>query len=218
MGANVTLKANSQSHESTERINTAKYGAKPRYEISTGRRVNEISNLFHHPCRCVLVLSYSLYELLCSVSLQQLAVLSGCHNNSGWVSENQKPVPVGCLAMQYTDNPFVVHRTLKLDSETASKTSQVSAKAPEQTSLAWSWEIEHEDRKKEAKADAAIHGAPPFQVDRKLLKDIVHEKMGAEVARIQYLGAGECKHVFPVVFGAKLTVVFSSSRNLPQGK
>ncbi|KAI0938657.1 hypothetical protein AcV5_000290 [Taiwanofungus camphoratus] len=56
--------------------------------------------------------------------------------------------------------------------------------------LVWDWVIEHEDRKKEAKADAAIHGAPPFQVDRKLLKDIVHEKMGAEVARIKFLGAG----------------------------
>lgn len=61
-----------------------------------------------------------------------------------------------------------------------------SAKAP----LAWSWELEHEDRKKEAKADAAIHGAPPFQVDRKLLKDIVKEKMGRDVARINFLGAG----------------------------
>ncbi|KAI0341459.1 hypothetical protein BDW22DRAFT_1359031 [Trametopsis cervina] len=183
MGANVTLKANSQSHESTERINTAKYGAKP-----------------------------SLYELLCSVSLQQSAVLSGCHNYSGWVSENQKPVPVGCLAMQYTDNPFVVHRTLKLDSETASKTSQVSAKAPEQTSLAWSWEIEHEDRKKEAKADAAIHGAPPFQVDRKLLKDIVHEKMGAEVARIQYLGAGTFHKGYLITLVDKREVVARVAR------
>ncbi len=56
--------------------------------------------------------------------------------------------------------------------------------------LEWDWDIEHEDRKAEAKADAAIHGATPFQVDRKLLKDIVHERMGAHVARIKYLGAG----------------------------
>lgn len=56
--------------------------------------------------------------------------------------------------------------------------------------LQWDWDIEHEDRKKEARADAAIHGAQPFQVDRKLLKDIVHEKMGVEVVRINFLGAG----------------------------
>ena len=56
--------------------------------------------------------------------------------------------------------------------------------------LEWDWDVEHEDRKAEAKADAAVHNATPFQVDRKLLKDIVHERMGAEVARIKFLGAG----------------------------
>ena len=59
-----------------------------------------------------------------------------------------------------------------------------------QPCLVWDWALEHEDRKKEAKADASVHGAPPFQVDRKLLKDIVREKMGIDVARITYLGAG----------------------------
>ncbi len=57
-------------------------------------------------------------------------------------------------------------------------------------SLQWDWDIEHEDRKREARADASIHGAQPFQVDRKLLKDIVYEKMGVEVVRIRFLGAG----------------------------
>ncbi|KAH9916732.1 uncharacterized protein BXZ73DRAFT_53675 [Epithele typhae] len=56
--------------------------------------------------------------------------------------------------------------------------------------LEWDWDAEHADRKEEAKADAAHHHATPFQVDRKLLKDIVHERMGAEVARIKFLGAG----------------------------
>ena len=56
--------------------------------------------------------------------------------------------------------------------------------------LQWDWDIEHADRKREARADAAIHGAQPFQVDRKLLKDIVHEKMSVEVVRIRFLGAG----------------------------
>ncbi|OJT01718.1 hypothetical protein TRAPUB_7774 [Trametes pubescens] len=56
--------------------------------------------------------------------------------------------------------------------------------------LVWDWDIEHADRQAERKADAAVHGAIPFEVDRKLLKDIVKERMGADVARIKYLGAG----------------------------
>ncbi len=65
----------------------------------------------------------------------------------------------------------------------------------QKTTLTWDWPLEHADRKKEARADAAAHDTPPFQVDRKLLKDIVHEKMATEVARITYLGAGTCYRV-----------------------
>lgn len=93
--------------------------------------------------------------------------------------------------MQYNDNPFVGLRTLKIDSDDAIKTFQPAPEPAEKKPLVWNWEVEHADRKKEAKADAAIHGAPPFQVDRKLLKDIVREKMDAEVVRIEFLGAGE---------------------------
>ncbi|OSD08130.1 hypothetical protein PYCCODRAFT_1357782 [Trametes coccinea BRFM310] len=60
----------------------------------------------------------------------------------------------------------------------------------EKPRLVWDWDIEHADRQEERKADAAVHGAIPFEVDRKLLKDIVQERMGAEVARIKFLGAG----------------------------
>ena len=56
--------------------------------------------------------------------------------------------------------------------------------------LVWDWDIEHADRKLEAKADATAHSSPPFQVDRKLLKDIVQEKMSEDVVRIKFLGAG----------------------------
>ncbi|KAH9896958.1 hypothetical protein C8Q73DRAFT_642052 [Cubamyces lactineus] len=62
--------------------------------------------------------------------------------------------------------------------------------AAEKPRLVWDWDIEHADRQAERKADAAVHGAIPFEVDRKLLKDIVQERMGAEVARIKFLGAG----------------------------
>jgi hypothetical protein len=54
----------------------------------------------------------------------------------------------------------------------------------------WSWDFEHEDRKREAKADAVVHGAAPFLVDRKLLKDVVKEKLECEVGRIMFLSSG----------------------------
>lgn len=83
-------------------------------------------------------------------------------------------------------------------------------------SLAWSWPLEHEDRKKEAQADAAVHGAPPFQVDRKLLKDIVQEKMKRDVVRIRFLGAG--KYAYSVCHAYNRLKRFWNSRHLPQGK
>lgn len=57
--------------------------------------------------------------------------------------------------------------------------------------IEWDWDIEHADRKSEAQADAKMHGAQPFQVDRRVLKDVVREKMGSEVGRIKFLSSGE---------------------------
>lgn len=65
-----------------------------------------------------------------------------------------------------------------------------SLSSPPQPKLVWDWDAEREDRQKEIKVDRATHGAQPFEVDRKVLKDVVHEKMGAAVARINFLGAG----------------------------
>lgn len=59
--------------------------------------------------------------------------------------------------------------------------------------IEWDWDAEHADREKERKADATMmhmHNGP-FQVDRKLLKDVVREKMECEVGRIQFLSSGE---------------------------
>ncbi|KAJ7773833.1 hypothetical protein B0H16DRAFT_1450648 [Mycena metata] len=56
--------------------------------------------------------------------------------------------------------------------------------------LEWDWDIEHADRKREAQADAALHGATPFEVDRRVLKDVVMEHMKTPVARIVFLSAG----------------------------
>ncbi|KAJ6571522.1 hypothetical protein B0H19DRAFT_1255490 [Mycena capillaripes] len=56
--------------------------------------------------------------------------------------------------------------------------------------LEWDWDIEHADRKREAQADAALHGATPFEVNRRVLKDVVLEHMKTPVARIVFLSAG----------------------------
>jgi hypothetical protein len=57
--------------------------------------------------------------------------------------------------------------------------------------LEWDWDIEHADRDLERKADAILHGATPFQVDRRVLKDVVREKMNGDVGRITFLSSGE---------------------------
>lgn len=57
--------------------------------------------------------------------------------------------------------------------------------------IEWDWDVEHQDRRYEAKADARMHGAQPFEVDRKVLKEVVKEKMGFEVGRIKFLNSGE---------------------------
>ncbi|KAF7350304.1 hypothetical protein MVEN_01334500 [Mycena venus] len=69
-----------------------------------------------------------------------------------------------------------------------------SAPAP---ALEWDWDVEHADRKREAAADAALAhsnaasaSSMPFEVDRRVLKDVVLEHMGSEVARIEFLSAG----------------------------
>ncbi|KAF5350778.1 hypothetical protein D9758_010343 [Tetrapyrgos nigripes] len=62
--------------------------------------------------------------------------------------------------------------------------------SPEEDVLEWSWEAEHADRKREANIDASMHHATPFEVDRKLLKDVVFEKMGVPVLRILFLSSG----------------------------
>jgi hypothetical protein len=56
--------------------------------------------------------------------------------------------------------------------------------------LVWDWDVEHEDRRRERKADTTLRGAAPFEVDRRVLKDVVREKMGVEVGRIKFLSAG----------------------------
>jgi hypothetical protein len=72
----------------------------------------------------------------------------------------------------------------------APTTNGTVAKDANGVPLEWDWDIEHADRKLEAKADAALHGATPFEVDRRVLKDVVLEHMRTPVVRIVFLGAG----------------------------
>ncbi|KAG9311592.1 hypothetical protein JVU11DRAFT_7801 [Chiua virens] len=62
--------------------------------------------------------------------------------------------------------------------------------ATSHTPIDWDWDIEHADRRREANADAVLHDPPPFQVDRRVLKDIVREKTHCEVGRIIFLSSG----------------------------
>ncbi len=74
------------------------------------------------------------------------------------------------------------------------KATQPQLHVPLQTTgplLEWDWDIEHEDRRQERKADSALKGAAPFEVDRRVLKDVVRERMGVEVGRIKFLSAGK---------------------------
>jgi len=61
---------------------------------------------------------------------------------------------------------------------------------PPSKKLEWDWDLEHQDRAKEVKADRAIHHAQPFLVDRRVLKDVVKEKFKVDVARIGFLSSG----------------------------
>jgi len=61
---------------------------------------------------------------------------------------------------------------------------------PATKKLEWDWDLEHQDRAKEAKVDRAVHHAQPFLVDRRVLKDVVKEKFQVDVARIAFLSSG----------------------------
>ena len=56
--------------------------------------------------------------------------------------------------------------------------------------IEWDWSLEHADRAREARLDAAGGVGDLFQVDRKVLRDTVKEKMGGEVVRIRFISSG----------------------------
>ncbi|KAF8189412.1 hypothetical protein BJ912DRAFT_966855 [Pholiota molesta] len=90
--------------------------------------------------------------------------------------------------------------------DTASKAS--TTKPP----LTWDWTIEHEDRRRERKVDDALHAPTPFEVDRKILKDVVREKMGVEVGRIRFLSAGTFHKAYLVTLSDHVELVARVAR------
>ncbi|EAU81509.2 protein kinase subdomain-containing protein PKL/CAK/Fmp29 [Coprinopsis cinerea okayama7 len=71
---------------------------------------------------------------------------------------------------------------------------------PAREPLEWDWDIEHEDRKREKERDATLFPREtPFEVDRRLLKDVVREKMGVEVGRIKFLSAGTFHKAYLII-------------------
>lgn len=99
-------------------------------------------------------------------------------------------IPTGSLASPPTTIRSVMHQNGDKIFGIPSDDEPLTA-LPGRPPLRWDWEIEHADRRKERKADAALHGATPFEVDRRVLKDIVREKMGVDVGLITFLSAGE---------------------------
>ncbi|KAF5383255.1 hypothetical protein D9615_004905 [Tricholomella constricta] len=76
----------------------------------------------------------------------------------------------------------------------------------------WNWEIEHADRRREARADAALHGATPFQVDRRVLKDVVRENKGIDVGRIEFLSAGTFHKAYLITLSDHFQLVAGVAR------
>ncbi|KAK7437467.1 hypothetical protein VKT23_018538 [Stygiomarasmius scandens] len=84
--------------------------------------------------------------------------------------------------------------------------------SPDEDVLEWSWEAEHADRKREANLDASMHHETPFEVDRKLLKDVVFEKMGVAVLRIMFLSSGTFHKAYLITLADKNQLVARVAR------
>ena len=152
------------------------------------------SRRFNRPLS-LTVISLSIYQLLCSLDYNTRPPLSPQLRTREKLS-SLPPTPPRQASADPVASSSRIHSTS--GSATPDMTRPAAQQQPpaqheknsQEPPLEWDWDIEHEDRKAEARADAALLHAMPFQVDRKLLKDIVHERMGAEVARIKFLGAG----------------------------
>lgn len=83
---------------------------------------------------------------------------------------------------------------------------------PKSSFVEWDWDLEHADRKREAKADSAVHGAQPFLVDRSLLRDVIKEKLGCRVGRITFLNSGTFHKAYSVTLSDGRVVIARIAR------
>ncbi|KAH9958011.1 hypothetical protein BC827DRAFT_1156968 [Russula dissimulans] len=83
----------------------------------------------------------------------------------------------------------------------------------------WDWDLEHVDRKREAKADSAVHGAPPFHVDRNVLRDVIREKLDCRVGRIAFLSSGTFHKAYSVTLSdGRVVIARVARRFMPRRK
>ncbi|KAG6835620.1 hypothetical protein H0H93_016444 [Arthromyces matolae] len=111
----------------------------------------------------------------------------------------------------YLERLLVMHENvhkLPLNGDSKPKSAK-----PSREPLQWSWEIEHADRKREAKAEGAADGAAaPFPVDRRVLKDVVREHRGVDVGRIVFLSSGTFHKAYLVTMVDHTELVASVAR------
>jgi len=85
--------------------------------------------------------------------------------------------------------------------------------------IEWDWALEHADRKRETKADSAVHGAPIFYVDRNILRDVIKEKMECRVGRIAFLSSGTFHKAYSVTLSdGRVVIARVARRFIPRRK
>lgn len=148
----------------------------------------------HHPLKTSQILSIEPAKLLYGLALQPV---NPVRDPEVRASTTDKPNSASSSQLSPTSvMPRNGNNTLSLNFDHHEATTTHVKKrsrhemATAKPALEWDWDVEHEDRRREKKADASLRGAAPFEVDRKVLKDIVREKMGLEVGRIKFLSAG----------------------------
>lgn len=181
------------SNSEAGHANTAKQTGTKIYEYVSLQPGSTITPSYHKSFTTFLAAN----TISSSISASRLVVpfINSASSTSGSFPRNPADsetalVDKGSPRIHNTHNPSIMHqdaRNFCLNTD-----QQHSQLTPTTTlpPLQWDWVTEHADRKRESKADVALHGASLFEVDRRVLKDVVREKMGVEVGRITFLSAG----------------------------
>ncbi|KAL5521525.1 hypothetical protein ACEPAF_2273 [Sanghuangporus sanghuang] len=75
--------------------------------------------------------------------------------------------------------------------------------------LEWDWDAEYADRVREKRHDG---NDTSFQVDRRVLRDVVKEKLGIEVARIRFLSSGTFHKAYLITLTTTDTLIARVAR------